>query len=195
MASMHTELDSDDEAVNEMHNNITSIIEAFLEADLPTTMQILIFMTKDVIDDNITVTSSLLMNTKVNVAITDNGLLLFSSNPDFVIPYHMMNKRQIGLINDLLESMTQTNVYITGSKMTQGYFAAPLRQAFYVIPSHHVLHACVMLLKDQNLPTSVYEFMLHRILCTCNWQHHVVTETCKMLKSNRETGSETTSRH
>jgi hypothetical protein len=123
------------------------------------------------------------MNSKVHLAITDVGLLLYSSRPDLDIPYHLMTKLQIGKIKAMVEYMASSNAYVTGSKMSRGYFAAPTLQTLFIVPSHFVLHACISLLRTQNLPRPVYEFMLHRILCTCDLPEQVVSQTCLMLES------------
>lgn len=165
--------------------SITNVIAAFLNETLTTTIQILVMMMKAVTDDCITQTSSILMNTKVHLAITDIGLLLYSTRPELTIPFHMMTKRQICSVKKLTESMVLSNLYVTGSKMTRGYFAAPTKQALYVVPSHRVLHACVMLLRTQHLPRAVYEFMLHRLVRTCDLPQQIVQQTCELLESDK----------
>lgn len=166
-----------------MQNLVCEVRSSFLGNNLVATLHILILMIKDTTDDCITCVASTVMNSKVHLAITDVGLLLYSSRPELAIPYHLMTKDQIGKIKAMIEYMTSSNAYVTGSKMLRGYFAAPSIQSLYVVPSHCVLHACISLLQKQKLPRPVYEFMLHRILRTCDLPEQVVADTCLMLEA------------
>ena len=146
-------------------------------------------MMKDVTDDSITQTSTILMNMKVHLAITDIGLLLYSMRPELTIPYHMMTKKQIYSVRSLAKCMSCTNSYVVGSKMTHAFFAAPTTQALYIAPPHRVLHACITLLQTQKLSRPVFEFMMHRILRTCNWPGQVINQTCLLMESNCSSSS------